>query len=107
MLLIACVNTASLLLGRATERQSEAALRVALGASHANLVRLYLVESLLLASIGGACGIAFADVALKGMLAILPNWSPRSIGISLDYRGVFFALVLAVLCGIFAGMVPA
>ncbi len=107
VLLIACVNIASLLLARASERQREAAIRSALGAGRGGLVRLYLVESLLLAFGGGALGLLLAAALLALLKGVLPADTPRLAAAHLDPRVLGFGLLLALLCGLGFGLAPA
>ena len=107
VLLIACVNVANLLLARSTRRAHEFAIRSALGAGQSRIVRQLLVESSLVAAIGGACGLALAALGTQAVLRTLPNALPRSSEISLDARVFLFALILSLAAGIFFGMAPA
>ena len=107
LLLIACVNAANLLLARASSREGEIAVRSALGAARARIVRQLLTESLLIAMAGAALGTLFAVAGVKAMVAYLPAGFPRASEIRLD-AGVFtFTLVTAVLTGLLFGLVPA
>jgi putative ABC transport system permease protein len=107
VLLIACVNTASLLLSRASERSRESAVRVALGAGKGSLIRLYLVESLLLAACGGALGVALAALSLDALVRLLPPDLPRIAGIHLDGRVAGIGMAASLCCGLLFGLVPA
>ena len=109
VLLIACANVANLLLVRASARQKEIAVRVALGASRARLVRQLLTESLLLAIAGGAFGMLFALWIKDGLLVVTEWGGPEmtSLHPSLDLRVFGFTLGLSVLTGLVFGIVPA
>jgi putative ABC transport system permease protein len=107
VLLIACVNTASLLLSRASERGRESAIRLALGAGRASLVRLYLVESLVLAVVGGLLGIALAELSLDTLVRLLPPDLPRLTEIHLDLRVGAISLAASLVCGLLFGLAPA
>ncbi len=107
VLLIACSNVANLLLARGTARRREMALRTALGASPSRVVRQLLTESVLLASAGGALGIAVAFLALRGMLAIHPPSVPRIEEVSIDGTVLAYSLLISVVVGILFGMAPA
>jgi len=107
VLLIACSNVANLLLARGSARRREMALRTALGASPLRVVRQLLTESMLLASIGGTLGVAFAFLALRGMLAIHPPSVPRIEEVSIDGGVLVYSLLISVAVGILFGMVPA
>ncbi|MGH9594744.1 MAG: ABC transporter permease [Bryobacteraceae bacterium] len=98
VLLIACVNVANLLLARATGRRREIAIRSAIGASAARLMRQALAESLLLAGCGGALGVLFAGVALRALLLSAPVDLPRLDEVHLDARVLLFAVALTTLC---------
>lgn len=105
VLLIACANVASLLLSRALGRQREIAVRAALGATRAGLIRQLLVESLLLSLSGGALGVLLASAA-TGAVASLTTL-PRSAGIRIDASVLAFSLVLSIAAGVLFGLVPA
>ncbi len=107
VLLIACVNIASLLLARAAERQRESAIRSALGSGRGGLIRLYLVESLLLALAGGILGLLLAAVLLAVLKGLLPADTPRLALAHLDPRVLGFGLALSLLCGLAFGFAPA
>lgn len=107
VLLIACVNIASLLLARAAERQRESSIRSALGAGRGGLVRLYLVESLLLALAGGALGLPLAQALVVALKSLLPADTPRLASAQLDLRVLGFGLALSLLCGLAFGLAPA
>jgi predicted permease len=108
VLLIACVNIASLLLARAAAREREVAVRLAVGASRGRLVRQLLTESVLLGLAGGLAGIAMAVVSSRALVALLPP-TPFPIevrtGISLALLG--FGTLLSMLTGILFGLAPA
>ncbi len=107
VLLIACANIASLLLARAVSRERELAVRTALGASRARLVRQALTESLVLSAIGGALGCGFAWALLRIFIAIAPGALPRLEEASLDGRVLLFTFGAALASGLLFGIVPA
>jgi predicted permease len=108
LLLIACANVANLLVARASARQREVGIRLALGASRIRLVRQLLVESLLLAFGGGLAGLLIAEWTGEALLGFLPA-DPSMLGISSqpDGRVLLFALALSVATGVLFGLVPA
>jgi putative ABC transport system permease protein len=107
VLLIACANVASLWLARAAARDRDIAVRAALGASRWRLVRLLLVESVLVSSIGTALGIAFAWQAVRVLKSAMPENVARVATITIDARVLAVAAGLALLTGILSGIVPA
>ncbi|HVF23477.1 MAG TPA: ABC transporter permease [Pyrinomonadaceae bacterium] len=109
VLLIACANVANLLLARASARKKEIAVRLAMGASRARLVRQLLTESLLLAIAGGALGMLFALWIKNGLLVVTEWGGPwmSALEPSLDLRVFGFTLALSVLTGLVFGTVPA
>ncbi|PYP23704.1 MAG: permease [Gemmatimonadetes bacterium] len=107
VLLIACANLANLLLGRAAARGRELAVRLALGASGARLVRQMLTESVLLALAGGAVGLILADGALRALLSLRPDNLTPPTEIHLDHWALLFTGVTSLCVGIVFGLVPA
>lgn len=107
VLLIACVNLAGLMLVRATRRQREIAVRMALGASTSALLRQAILESLVLSVSGGVLGLALAATALQVGKSLLPESLPRISEIGLNWNVVGFALLLAVVTGLVCGVAPA
>jgi predicted permease len=107
LLIIACVNVANLLLARGVQRQGELAVRSALGAAKARLVRQLLTESLLLATLGGALGIVVAQSGIRILVALSPHDLPRVAAIGVDGMAFAFAVVITTLVGIAVGLIPA
>jgi predicted permease len=107
VLLIACFNVASLMLARSTGRAREFAVRTALGARRSRLIRQLLIESVLLALVGGALGLLIAQWAVRVAVRILPAELPRAAEIRLDSHVLIFTIVISVLAGILFGLAPA
>ncbi|MGB6193656.1 MAG: ABC transporter permease, partial [Terracidiphilus sp.] len=107
VLLIACANIANMLLARSSERQQEMETRLALGASGSRLARQLLTESILLALIGGAAGLAITPSILKGLNTIASHSLPRAIQTSIDGRTLILATLIAAATGILFGIGPA
>jgi putative ABC transport system permease protein len=107
ILLIACVNVANLLLARAAARQREIAVRMALGAARARLVRQLLTESTILAGFGGVLGIALAWAGIRLIVRLDGGEIPRLAGTSVDGRVLLFSIALTLIAGIIVGLVPA
>jgi putative ABC transport system permease protein len=106
LFVIACVNVANLLLARTVERSRELAVRAALGAGRARLVRQLLAEGIVLATAGGIVGIAFAAMLQPALRATLPSTIPRIDEIGIDAITLAWAVGIAALTSIAAGLAP-
>ena len=107
ILLIACVNLANLLLARNSARQRELAVRAALGAGRGGLVRQLLAETLLLSFIGGAVGLACAEIGLKGLARMHPENLPQLGSVGIDWRVLTFTLLVSLATSLLFGLAPA
>ena len=107
VLVIVCANAASVVMARGEARTREMAIRGALGAERRRLVRLSLVESLLLAVVGGIIGILLGHAGVRSLLAVDPASMPRSAEIGLDFRVVGFAALAALISAVLFGLAPA
>ena len=107
LLLISCANVAGLLLARGSARQSELAIRAALGARRREIVLQLLAESLLLSLMGGVAGIALAVFMLRALLHLVPPGIPRVGEASIDGAVLAFSLGVSLLTGVLFGLLPA
>jgi len=108
VLLITCVNTANLLLARAAARRPEFAMRLALGAGQGRLIRQLLVESVLLAAMGGACGILLARWSTGLLVAYMSSGrTPIVLDLAPNLRILAFTTGVSVMTGLFFGLAPA
>ncbi len=99
VLLIACANVASLLLSRALARRKEIAVRTAMGASRAGIVRQLLTENMLLAAAGGAIGVALSFWTMRAMSALPANALPRINPVQIDGQVLAFTVAVSLLSG--------
>src|SRR5204863_2149667 len=101
LLLIACVNVASLLvLARGAARQHELAVRAALGGGRLRLMRQLLVDSTMISAAGGVLGLVFATWLLRALVAAAPEGTPRIADVRIDGAAMLFAIAAAAVCGI-------
>jgi predicted permease len=108
VLLIACANVANLLLARGAQRQREIAIRLALGAKRARVVREFMIENLCLAALGGGLGIVLAIWATKGLLLIASHRpEPLPLNATVDLRVLLFTGVVSILSSLAFGLLPA
>ena len=107
LLLIACLNIANLLLARGTTRQREIAVRIALGAGRARLIRFVMMESLLLSIFGTLLGLALAYGTLRGLQAMEVQGIPRLADAGLNPWVLGFSVLIAILTGVLSGLAPA
>jgi putative ABC transport system permease protein len=107
VLLIGCINVASLLLARATSRRKEIAIRAALGGARSRLVRQLLTESLVIAALGGAVGLLIARLGVRFLVGGGPSELPRLREAGLQLDVLAFAAVATMLCGLLFGVAPA
>jgi putative ABC transport system permease protein len=106
VLLVACVNVASLLLARAAARAQEVALRRALGASHGQLLRQFLVESLLLTLVAATAGVGLAYLGVQALIGLAPADVPRLSYVSIDLPILGATLAISVMAGVAFGLIP-
>jgi putative ABC transport system permease protein len=107
VLLIACANVAGLLLARAAARQREITIRSALGASRGMIVRQLLIESMLLAMMGGVLGLLVARWSTLALVRMIPEGLARASEIGLDWRVLLFTFSIALVTGLLFGLAPA
>jgi putative ABC transport system permease protein len=107
VLLIACANTATLLLGKATGRTREMAVRAALGAGRGRIVRQLITESLLLAVVAGVCGIVLAAWGVRALVALSPAEVIRLSEVRIDWSVLAFTVAISLTTSVFFGLVPA
>ena len=106
VLLIACVNVANLTLAKTFSRQKEIAIRAAMGASSGRVLRQILVENMLLGLVGGGIGLIYAHFGVRLIMAFLADKVPQSVDVSLNATVLLFTVVISLLTGILAGVLP-
>ena len=107
ILLIACANVANLMLSRAATREKEISIRSSLGAGRSRIARQLLTESVVLASVAGLLGLAFAAAGISLLKFAMPADTPRLMDVHLDWRVLTFTGGLSVLTGLIFGLAPA
>jgi predicted permease len=107
VLLMICVNLANLALVRASARHREMAIRTALGATRRRLVQQLVIESLLLALLGGGAGLLLAFYGIDLLVALSPTSLPRTAEVGVDFRVLGFTLAVSLLAGVIFGLAPA
>lgn len=109
VLLIACANVANLMLARGAGRQREIAIRLAVGASRSQLTAQLLIESMLIALIGGIAGLAFAFLGVRVLLRYLPQtgWGQATLNVTPDLRLLAFTFAVSLITGVLYGIAPA
>jgi predicted permease len=107
VLLIACANVANLLLTHAAGRQREVALRGALGAGRARLVRQFLTEAMIVAALGGVLGLALSVLGIRWLLTLVPWWFQGAGDIGIDGRVLLFTVGVSLLTALLFGLAPA
>ncbi len=107
LLLIACANVANLFLSRGVSRERDIAVRVAMGAQRGRLVRELLTESVVIAVLGGALGVALAWTLVRALAFSAPANFPRLDAVQLDWRALAVALIASVVAGLLSGAMPA
>jgi putative ABC transport system permease protein len=107
VLLIACVNIANLILARGFSRQKEIAIRTAMGASSARILRQALTESVVLALVGGALGLTCAPSGIRLIMAFLADKVPASVNVRIDAGVLGFTAAISMLTGLLSGLLPA
>jgi putative ABC transport system permease protein len=108
LLLIACANVSNLLMAKASAREKELAVRIALGSGRLRIIRQLLVESIILALASAAVGCLFASAGLRGLLVLLPIWTfPDEAVIDVNTPVLLGTIVIAMLTGILFGLAPA
>ena len=107
LLLVACANVANLLLARAEARRGELALRTALGAGRGRIARQLVIETLVLAGLGGALGVVLAAGGVELLVALQPPDVPRIAAVTIDWRVLAFTTATTALAGLLLGVLPA
>jgi putative ABC transport system permease protein len=107
VLLIACANAAALLMARASSRQTEVAIRAALGAGRGRIFRQFLTESLLLSIFSGVLGVWLAWGIVRVLVAMAPTWLPMLHAIRIDGRVLLFSAAISLCTGLIFGVIPA
>ena len=106
VLLIACANVANLVLAKTLARRKEIAIRTALGAGRAAIVRHILAETVVLSVAGGALGLLLARLSIGLMVKLLADRLPRFVEVTLDTQVLVFTLIVSILTGVLAGLIP-